>query len=72
MLELNNYVTAGKFFLVIAGELIAIFIVSLFLKLLGFQVTAVYVDHVNRIFAETLDFKSESWLVNASWAGSPA
>ena len=43
MLELNNYVTAGKFFLVIAGELIAIFIVSLFLMLLGFQVTAVYV-----------------------------
>lgn len=36
------------------------------------KVTAVYVDHVNRIFAETQDFKSESWLVNASLAGSPA
>lgn len=31
MLELNNYVTAGKFFLVIAGELIAIFIVVAFI-----------------------------------------
>lgn len=34
-------------------------------------VTAVYVDHVNRIFAERLDWSSDSWLLNASVAGTP-
>lgn len=33
------------------------------------RVTGVYVDHVNRVFGEAADFKSESWLVNASFAG---
>lgn len=31
------------------------------------KVAVAYVDQVNRIFAEALDFQSESWLVNASY-----
>jgi hypothetical protein len=33
------------------------------------KVAVVYVDHVNRVFAEDLDWDSQSWLVNASYAG---
>lgn len=33
--------------------------------------TVAYVDHVNRIFAERLDWSSDSWLVNAGFAGTP-
>lgn len=32
----------------------------------------VYVDRVNRVFAEDLDWKSDSWLVNAAYAGPEA
>lgn len=31
------------------------------------KVAVVYIDQANRIFAEALDFESESWLVNASY-----
>ncbi|HEX2561629.1 alginate export family protein, partial [Phenylobacterium sp.] len=31
--------------------------------------SVVYVDRVNRVFAEDLDWKSDSWLVNVAYAG---
>lgn len=31
------------------------------------KVSVAYLDQINRVFAEALDYDSESWLVNASW-----
>ncbi|MET0294728.1 MAG: alginate export family protein [Phenylobacterium sp.] len=34
-----------------------------------FKGSVIYVDNVNRVFAEKADWKSDSWLVNAGWDG---
>lgn len=34
--------------------------------------SVIYVDRVNRVFAEDLDWKSDSWLVNVAYAGPEA